>query len=1476
MTPRHDPGHGNAPGRRRRGRPPPDRLVTGEPRSPLDPLEPPDLEPPSLPPGPVLVEHLDEQLPLVLFPVRLATRFHRGDGPGTTPSELWVRIFPDALHADAHHLTLTPEEVALGHAYWERLWRLGRDRAGRADAHRWLVSQLGAPRAAWVAAQTEPTNPMDAPTAPVARTSPLETKPTFTAPAEPEPSRPTLARLLPDRWYVRISQNNEDVRVVWSTPVRRDLAMAPNVADIPDRGDIRDLLRNQDLWWMADFEEAVDAGMGVRVPLEKQTGEWITDLVVFGVRDRDPGATEELAGLLDAHRFTSGLEILTPGTPTNTTPTVDAGYTDVPTDLETYLARQLNEPVVSRPPLDSPATLGTATAANALALAFGLEGTTAFDVAEHASDRTGGRAEAMNRVLWPATWGHFFTTLLAPDETPIIAGPDLDWLQDWFRDWVRGPGLLPVFRAGEQPYGVLPVTVLPDSGEFPDTRIGHLQSVLDELRYDWWHASGVSSFSEPATRTPEEEAVAVASVLGAVPHPTAFRLRRAFDRSDRFAREYEDGLTELERLLAQTNYILEGQEYEQERKNLIYNGSIDEQSYNLAGLRDIAETMIETHSHLAAELSAVRDHVDDVLWLGAVARHKVRSETRWLSESFSDATLPDAGDPALWYVEYGEDGAAADGTFPELKLVPSGGPEGDPLLVAETLRGLAADARSVTPTHRPAYGTSSPQSLLRVLIEHGIEQVHPTHAEELAVGLDRLADMCEAGVVERPIDELARLLRETLGLATHRLDAWITSVAAQRLAKLRADRPTGLQIGGYGWLVHLTPDTGEPDTHGFVHAPSLDHAATAAVLRSAWLACADGSANAAFGVNLSSERVRRAEWLLEGVRNGVDLAELLGARFERRLHDAGLDHLTADVREAVLIEAGHPDLPANAIVDGLALAVAYQEAESPLRGRIDALRVSLDGYPDDALLRTLQEATADLDATADALMAQSVHSLVKGNLAEAGAALAASGSGDAGIPELRMARVHRESQNVSHRVTAVFGNDRPASSSVLATAQPALAAWLESLLAGFDQVPVAGGDTPLRVGALGLGAAEVVALAATGGQLAGSRLAAVLLGLAELAGGPRPEASQGLAPNPGAGDAVTLGELAVVAGALRTAIGQARALRGEDLAGPGDAPPEIDVDELDRRRLAVADRLHDLAAAPPDDATLLSRAADLAAVDDAGTIAALGAQEAERRPLIAAVLAKAARRAAALRVPLPERWDEWSAADRVQHLATRIDKALALKLPVLARFLPTNGADLVASARLSERRLGSPIAAPTWLLQAGRVHAGTGRVDEALGLLAAVRGEPVTAEQVVQIPHLPDDPWVAVARPASAGGRTCVLSLTDLAAAVGEGPVSGLLFDAWTEPLPGPTATTGVAVHLDSPGAQPPQAVLIATVAPGERWSVDTLRTIVSQTLELAQIRAVGPETLSQWGHSLPAIFLPEGVAVSTVDDGEATTVARR
>src|SRR5262249_4351913 len=54
-------------------------------------------------------------------------------------------------------------------------------------------------------------------------------------------------------------------------------------------------------------------------------------------------------------------------------------------------------------------------------------------------------------------------------------------------------------------------------------------------------------------------------------------------------------------------------------------------------------------------------------------------------------------------------------------------------------------------------------------------------------------------------DTLEWLLRETLGLGAHRLDAWATSLASARLDRVRQARPTGIQIGAFGWVTQLEP-----------------------------------------------------------------------------------------------------------------------------------------------------------------------------------------------------------------------------------------------------------------------------------------------------------------------------------------------------------------------------------------------------------------------------------------------------------------------------------------------------------------------------------------------------------------------------------------------------------------------------------------------------------------------------------------------
>lgn len=188
------------------------------------------------------------------------------------------------------------------------------------------------------------------------------------------------------------------------------------------------------------------------------------------------------------------------------------------------------------------------------------------------------------------------------------------------------------------------------------------------------------------------------------------------------------------------------------------------------------------------------------------------------------------------------------------------------------------------------------------------------------------------------------LLAETLDACSHRFDAWITSLATRRLDELRKNAATGIRLGGYGWLEDVRPSAAwqpadtpagvngpvfqSPANMGFVQAPSLAHATTAAILRSGYLSHLDEGDGNSFAINLSSDRVRRAEWLLAGVRQGQSLGALLGYRFERRLHENGLDQYIARFRTLAALKQN----------DDLANAYAQVRAKQQLYEEVNTLR----------------------------------------------------------------------------------------------------------------------------------------------------------------------------------------------------------------------------------------------------------------------------------------------------------------------------------------------------------------------------------------------------------------------------------------------------------------------------------------------------------------------------------------------------------
>ena len=80
----------------------------------------------------------------------------------------------------------------------------------------------------------------------------------------------------------------------------------------------------------------------------------------------------------------------------------------------------------------------------------------------------------------------------------------------------------------------------------------------------------------------------------------------------------------------------------------------------------------------------------------------------------------------------------------------------------------------------------------------------------------------------------------------------------------------------------------------------MTHANAAAMLRNGHMSFKNENP-AAYGIDLSSARVRQGRTLFEGVRNGQPVGALLGYQFERGLHEghptvSGLDKLRFTIR----------------------------------------------------------------------------------------------------------------------------------------------------------------------------------------------------------------------------------------------------------------------------------------------------------------------------------------------------------------------------------------------------------------------------------------------------------------------------------------------------------------------------------------------------------------------------------------------------
>lgn len=1397
-----------------------------------------------------LVAGLAAGYPIALLPVRLETRFT------ADRKALRVRIFPDQIHVDQHEPALTQAEVDAGRWYWTQRWAGEGDRTTAAWQE--LARMLGPRRARWVADATAPTN--------------QEAAGTSAEPAFPDPTlrdaawrEGAHARALPDRWLVVGLRGGKVAARKWGEHVPDSVAVGLAVDPVADSDDTEEAVTSDEglpldpaARWMVDYAAAVAQGLAVTIEAADMLDSrplqlGFDQLLVVGVdwTQTPEQAATDLADLFRGHVHADGFGFPAAGTPTNSTEAARAGS---PEDADLTAAFDPAAPLPK---------LGASSAARVLETALGLPaGKAGLEHATRASSSEEATAGLVLTAVWEATAGYYLDQLM----DPLLDDATVAQARGHVLQHVRPGGPIPAFRTGPQPYGVLPIMA---RGQFVsqtgDPFESGLHQLLQRLRAAWNAALPAVPRLGP-DRDPDTE---LARILQQAPVASRARFRHVYGP------EMQTNVTGLE-AHATAQQVLAGM--------------VGRQLGGFSAPVRLQHFTTDPRSFpLAVPWTRPADHPDDapLAYLAEIAALVRAPDGRaQLSNRQNAPTLLEALVAHAAVLEI--DRAAARVVAADQARRGTAAPTRAALRAGEMMFLTAApagqgDAVTVSTPHQLANLVIPATTGQRTVAEHVAHRLNERgrRADPDVAQLAGFVSALEA-LATRPAAEVEWAFRGVLDGFSTRLDAWVTSLATLRLKELRKERADGVHLGGYGWVFDVRPDR-EPESLGYLHAPSLEQAKTLAILRSGHLAHRhdeDGKREL-LNIDLTSTRVRRGLTLLEGVARGQSLAALLGYRLERGLRDrdARLARFIYPLRQlAPFRSPGEPpptgpveQSAARDVVDGVALLEQWRRNPAAVLTKLGA------STPADRNGLTAELTAIDdgFDAVSDLVVAESVHQMVLGRPAGARAALAILDRQERAV-DLAVARTTRSGSDCQYRLLLLLSaTDEGAGWRALrdarAQAEPRVNAWVAGLLGAPAKIRFAG--RIVRAGA------ELTKLSAVVTDLERSPISLLVTASSPGAGGQSgletalrehwaghlAEAGEGatlevLAGPPTGAAAGTLGFRSTELLLQRAAalLQGRRTATATDLALPEQPAEEgIRVAELRTRadRIAAAARaafeaLEDVVAARNPTAAALRRAitkAKAAGFDPPP----LPSAAAELRPIAVAALAVLGPAVAAL--------DQLEDTEGEPDHVARIRTVLGEAFPVLPAFR-TGSSELSASDDDRAALVGDGLVIREWIQRMGMVRPGVEPVQRLLTGQELVRGVvPAARFRAWQLPHRDGTPWMGLpdggSKPREA--RLAIVAYAPAGADL-DADLAGIVADEWVETIPGATETTGLAFHYDAPGSRASQAVLLAVPGNGAApaWSTDELIEVVREAGTLAQLRMVGPADLQGLGQFLPMTYL--------------------
>jgi hypothetical protein len=838
-----------------------------------------------------------------------------------------------------------------------------------------------------------------------------------------------------------------------------------------------DLVVGEDFAWIWDFEAAIQKGMAMRVALpEPFASAGFDRLMVLGMHVSATPADHKqmLEELIDNHHYSpDGMGFLRQGTPTNHTADVRSGFSTADAEGDASFDTETAETGVPLATDDFDKS-----DAQRFAEAWGIDFQKVARLA-NGDARDVANAKAMNRALWPATLGFYLEELLETDANVN------DRVRRFFTADVVARGSVPAIRVGKQPYGVLVTSAFGrwqvngtiDGEDAAFLRQAHDMMVKVETQWDQL-VGQVSHVDAPG-----DSFAHLLDILGLQATSVDYQRRIG---------TYQTFLWNLAHLLIGGNFggndPLTRYFHDMTQRGI---NLLNELGFEFPKLPKLFGLLFSSGT---SPLNG--PFIDDV----ATADDEKLSETDELPAKYAvtsaeaDSEETQGRNYIGWIVGSTLDTLKAQ-TFVKEDGTPLAAPTA--LLFRMLHRALLLASYDATMklyeglqlvgltvrreqdfTNVEAGRTVTRWEFMQARVNEVMPQVSNTNlavadflntpdglARPAAELLKEVRDSI-ASLEHLTTAELERLTAEHIDLCSYRLDAWQSALFARRLEQLNRGRVNpdagarrGVHLGAYGWLENvrpappavavpqeqIPPDLREdgvtvfeqPGNGGYIHAPSINHAVAAAVLRNAYLTHATQQNAEHFAVNLTSERVRTAVSFLEGVRNGQELGALLGYQFERALHDRYVVDGQALAQFILAFRQKYPlvadkitpdgaDEPVDAkeayqVVDGYALLEAAFLANPAL-----AYPFGVEGLPSDpsdaaaqAIITEVNNLHVTLDAIADLMLAEGVFQVTQGNYERAGATLKAMAEGHA-PPESEIINTPRGGAVVNHRIALHF------------------------------------------------------------------------------------------------------------------------------------------------------------------------------------------------------------------------------------------------------------------------------------------------------------------------------------------------------------------------------------------------------------------------------------------------------------------------